>query len=232
MAIYLWRLLEASGRRVLSFCGEAKGGDLPDSTPIWHHASCPPTRKALVGARSPASSTRKASRRPAAGRSGTRRRFGPSCSHTQPDLTAALQRSLVAATKAILRRPRRGTGRNGKDIVRTMLRVVEDAGRDPWCRWIVQHRHGGDDEFRRELFTAFLTPLRDRLLAAAHIQEGEVVLDLGTGDGLIGFGALERVGPSGRVIFNDLSADLLGLCRDYAAETGVLGPMPVCPRRC
>jgi hypothetical protein len=72
VAIYLWRLLEASGRRVLSFCGEAKGGDLPDSTPIWHHASCPPTRKALVGARSPASSTRKASRLPAAGRSGTR----------------------------------------------------------------------------------------------------------------------------------------------------------------
>jgi ubiquinone/menaquinone biosynthesis C-methylase UbiE len=107
-------------------------------------------------------------------------------------------------------------------IVRAILRVVDDADRDPWCQWIVQHRHGGDDEFRRELFAAFLAPLRDRLLDAAHIEEGDVVLDLGTGDGLIGFGALERAGPSGRVILNDLSADLLGLCRDYAAETGVL----------
>jgi ubiquinone/menaquinone biosynthesis C-methylase UbiE len=71
------------------------------------------------------------------------------------------------------------------------------------------------------LFAAFLAPLRDRLLDAAHIQEGDVVLDLGTGDGLIGFGALERAGLSGRAIFNDLSADLLGLCRDYAAEAGL-----------
>jgi ubiquinone/menaquinone biosynthesis C-methylase UbiE len=99
--------------------------------------------------------------------------------------------------------------------------VVDDADRDAWFQWIVQHRHGGDNEFRRALFTAFLVPVRDRLLNAAHIQEGDVVLDLGTGDGLIGFGALERAGPSGRAIFNDLSGDLLGLCRDYAAETGV-----------
>ena len=78
-----------------------------------------------------------------------------------------------------------------------MVRMVDDADGDPWCQWIVRHRHGGDDEFRRELFAAFLAPLRDRLLDAARIQEGDVVLDLGTGDGLIGFGALERAGPSG-----------------------------------
>ena len=100
--------------------------------------------------------------------------------------------------------------------------MVADADRDPWCQWIVQHRHGGDDDYRRELFTAFLVPVRDRLLDAAHIKEGDVVLDLGTGDGLIGFGALERAGLSGRAILNDISADLLGLCRDYAAEAGVL----------
>jgi len=99
--------------------------------------------------------------------------------------------------------------------------MVDDPGRDSWYQWIVRHRHGGDDGFRRALFQA-LVPMRDRLLDAAHIREGDVVLDLGTGDGLIGFGALERVGPSGRAIFNDISADLLGLCRDYAAETGVL----------
>ncbi len=100
--------------------------------------------------------------------------------------------------------------------------MVDDEDRDPWCEWIVRHRHGGDDEFRRALFPAFLVPVRDRLLDAARIQEGDVVLDLGTGDGLIGFGALERAGLSGRAIFNDISTDLLGLCRNYAAETGVL----------
>jgi len=108
------------------------------------------------------------------------------------------------------------------DTVRTMLQMIDDAGCDPWCQWIVRHRHGGDDEFGRELFTAFLVPVRNRLLDAARIQEGDVVLDLGTGDGLIGFGALERAGLSGRVILNDLSADLLSLCWDYAAEARVL----------
>jgi len=106
--------------------------------------------------------------------------------------------------------------------VRAILAVVDGADRDPWCQWIVRHRHGGDDELRRELFLAFLVPQRDRLLDAAHIQEGDLVLDIGTGDGLIGFGALERAGLSGRAIFNDLSADLLGLCRDHAAHAGVL----------
>ena len=100
--------------------------------------------------------------------------------------------------------------------------MVDEADRDPWCQWIARHRHGGDDELRRELFAAFLAPVRDRLLDAAHIKQGDVVLDLGTGDGLIGFGALERAGLSGRAILNDLSADLLGLCRDYAGEAGVL----------
>ena len=108
------------------------------------------------------------------------------------------------------------------DTVRTMLHVKDDTGCDPWCQWIARHRHGGDDELRRELFAAFLVPVRNRLLDAARIQEGDVVLDLGTGDGLIGFGALERAGLSGRVILNDLSADLLSLCWDYAAEARVL----------
>jgi SAM-dependent methyltransferase len=35
------------------------------------------------------------------------------------------------------------------------------------------------------------------------------VLDVGAGDGLIAFGALARLGPSGRVIFSDVSSDLL-----------------------
>ena len=25
--------------------------------------------------------------------------------------------------------------------------VVDDAGRDPWCQWIIRHRHGGDDAY-------------------------------------------------------------------------------------
>lgn len=46
-------------------------------------------------------------------------------------------------------------------------------------------------------------------------------MDLGTGNGLIAFGALDRVGASGRVIFSDVSQDLLTECRRIAEEAGV-----------
>jgi arsenite methyltransferase len=44
------------------------------------------------------------------------------------------------------------------------------------------------------------------------------VLDVGTGTGLIAFGAIERVGPSGRVIFSDISGDCLEHCRSLVEE--------------
>jgi len=47
------------------------------------------------------------------------------------------------------------------------------------------------------------------------------VLDVGCGDGLIGFGASERVGEKGIVIFSDISGDLIGRCREIAAEQSI-----------
>jgi len=49
-----------------------------------------------------------------------------------------------------------------------------------------------------------------------------VVLDVGCGDGLIAFGALERVGGNGQVIFSDISADLISRCRTTAEQLSVV----------
>ena len=48
------------------------------------------------------------------------------------------------------------------------------------------------------------------------------MLDVGTGDGLIGLEALERVGARGRVIFSDVSEPLLDECRRAVAARGLL----------
>jgi arsenite methyltransferase len=60
---------------------------------------------------------------------------------------------------------------------------------------------------------------RERLLDRAELVEGERVLDVGCGEGLIGFGALER--GAGHVVFSDISDDLLAFCRRAAEAAGV-----------
>lgn len=92
-------------------------------------------------------------------------------------------------------------------------------GRDKWAAWLLEHRFGGDPE-AHDAMLAYLAPVRDEVLRRAAVGSGETVLDVGCGDGLIGFGALELVGAGGRVIFSDVSADLLDVCRELAAEAG------------
>ncbi|MHC4860863.1 MAG: class I SAM-dependent methyltransferase [Planctomycetota bacterium] len=92
---------------------------------------------------------------------------------------------------------------------------------DLWARWLRHSRHGGDPEERRRVHEA-LAPVRDRILENARIATGETVLDAGTGEGLVGFGALPLVGAEGRVIFSDVSEELLEQCRSLAEELGVL----------
>jgi ubiquinone/menaquinone biosynthesis C-methylase UbiE len=60
------------------------------------------------------------------------------------------------------------------------------------------------------------------VLDNASILPGDVVLDVGCGDGLLGFGALDRVGERGQVIFSDISPALVDRCQALAKQRGVL----------
>ncbi|MHB1433312.1 MAG: class I SAM-dependent methyltransferase [Streptosporangiaceae bacterium] len=94
---------------------------------------------------------------------------------------------------------------------------------DRWHRWLLDVRFGGDADYRDRNLAEFLYPVRDTVLANARVGSGDTLLDVGTGDGLIAFGALDRVGPAGRVIFSDISTDLLEHCRQAAETEGVAG---------
>jgi arsenite methyltransferase len=90
--------------------------------------------------------------------------------------------------------------------------------RDIWAEWLAQHRHGGDPEVLREML-GHLAGVRDKVLDRAEFAAGESLLDVGCGEGLIGFGALDR--GAAHVVFSDISQDLLDFCRETADALGL-----------
>jgi len=92
---------------------------------------------------------------------------------------------------------------------------------DQWSRWLRERRDAGDERQRTAILD-MLGPVRERVLANAEPLEGATLLDVGTGDGLIGLEALTRVGPRGTVIFSDISDTLLGHVHAAVAARGLL----------
>lgn len=88
---------------------------------------------------------------------------------------------------------------------------------DKWASWLMDRRDGGDPGVRRR-HASSLAAIRDGVLGRASIADGDVVLDLGTGRGLIALAALDRVGATGRVVFSDVSAELLDACRQVTGD--------------
>ncbi len=86
---------------------------------------------------------------------------------------------------------------------------------DKWAEWLLKKRFGGNEEIYKKTME-FMAGIRDRVLDAAKIETGNTVLDVGCGDGLLAMGALERVGPEGKVIFSDISESCIEHCKQFA----------------
>src|SRR5271165_4931241 len=70
-------------------------------------------------------------------------------------------------------------------------------------------------------FDIMLAPFGRRLLAAAGLESGERVLDVGCGNGAVSLEAARAVEPGGRVTGLDLSGPMLGVARRRAEERGI-----------
>ncbi len=99
--------------------------------------------------------------------------------------------------------------------------MSEPARSDAWSRWLLDKRFGGDADYAKN-YLKVLEQVRDAVLDGAKLAAGAVLLDVGAGDGLVAFGALERVGATGRVIFADVSGPLLDQARTLAKEKVVI----------
>jgi ubiquinone/menaquinone biosynthesis C-methylase UbiE len=96
------------------------------------------------------------------------------------------------------------------------MTTVNQTQRDTWNgdsgrRWVA-------DADRRD---AVLAPVADTLLAAARIQPGESVLDLGCGCGATTITAATQAGPGGTAHGIDLSEPMLAVARHRARDAGL-----------
>lgn len=91
---------------------------------------------------------------------------------------------------------------------------------DKWADWLLNTRYGGNIE-NRTMFLEALYPIRDKIISNTGVNQGDIALDIGCGDGLISIPLLEKVGKNGRVIFNDISRDLLEGCKNFLETHGL-----------
>ena len=91
---------------------------------------------------------------------------------------------------------------------------------DVWSDWLLARRHADDAAYRRQL-QADLERYRNRVLDGARLAPGMTLADIGSGDGLIAFGAIARLGPALQVILVDVSEPLLRHAEAEATARGI-----------
>lgn len=97
---------------------------------------------------------------------------------------------------------------------------MADSQKDMWMQWLLNRRFGGDAQ-RMKMAMDRLYAVRDKVLSQIHLGDSGTLLDVGCGDGLIAFGALEKFEKC-LVIFSDISEDLLNHVETLAQDMNVL----------
>ena len=97
--------------------------------------------------------------------------------------------------------------------------MMTDSQQDIWSQWLLDRRFGGDPQ-RMKIVMDRLYSVRDKVLSHVNLENGGTLLDVGCGDGLIAFGALEKF-ESCRVIFSDISDDLLNHTRTLTKDMNI-----------
>jgi len=84
----------------------------------------------------------------------------------------------------------------------------------------MHRRHADDADFAQRI-QSLVESYTDRVLDGAALQQGMTLVDLGAGDGVVGLRAIDRIGPSLKVVMVDISADLLKLAEQAAISRGI-----------
>ncbi|MDE2263801.1 MAG: class I SAM-dependent methyltransferase [Gammaproteobacteria bacterium] len=91
---------------------------------------------------------------------------------------------------------------------------------DLWSQWLLHGRYAQDAEFQKAVHL-LVDRYVERVLDGGQLAAGQVLVDVGTGEGLVAFRAIERVGASLRAWLTDISKPMLHHAETQAAERGV-----------
>jgi arsenite methyltransferase len=83
-----------------------------------------------------------------------------------------------------------------------------DLESDVWSEWLLHHRHA-DDPTYAAVVQAVVEGYADRVLEGGKLGAGMTLVDVGAGEGLVAFRAIDRIGSSLRVILTDISSPML-----------------------
>jgi arsenite methyltransferase len=92
---------------------------------------------------------------------------------------------------------------------------THDPASDVWSEWLLHRRHG-DDPAYAQVVQSVVERYADRVLEGAQLAAGMTLVDVGAGEGLVAFRAIDRIGPSLRVFLTDVSAPMLRYAESVA----------------
>lgn len=91
-----------------------------------------------------------------------------------------------------------------------------------WTEWLKNSRFSYMSEEQKQQTFLWLFQVRDKVLDRANLKPDDVLIDIGTGNGLLSFGAYERLKElNGRVIASDAFRDCVEECLNIAKSCGI-----------
>ncbi|HWX80466.1 MAG TPA: methyltransferase domain-containing protein [Steroidobacteraceae bacterium] len=103
------------------------------------------------------------------------------------------------------------------------MQVEQQNGQtDVWSEWLLHRRHA-DDPAYHDVVKSVVQRYADQVLDAARLAPGMTMADIGAGEGILAFRAIERIGARLNVVLTDISAPMLAHAESVAAQRGVTG---------